>query len=423
MVEKSGKPTQENDGKDQICSLPESILLHIMSFMEMKDAVKTTLLSKTWRDLWTHTRTLFFDSKNSSPAFIDQSLFIHRDSKIRKLKLSIREFNPEFKSADIHRWISQAMGKQVKELNLTCWGQWMPHSLYTSTSLELLKLSDVYMNVPSAIGLHSLKALFLHKVYMRDNDIRLLLSCCLLLETLSIVGCTGFQCLHVSGPMQQLKYLKIQGHNSSYRVELCAPNLQTLKLSSFIKEVSAADPTTFNIKHLTLDMYNMSIHLLALSSLLRHCHNLEVLVLKLGHSLKTKLNQDGNAREFLESQKPHLCSMLSNLKIIKIYGLLNLNSCNKDKLCYRPLEYLFWRRKTELELLKFFLKNANSLERIVLYPRVKRLPMTNSRSQRRLLHGVEKFLSEAPEKLLAYGRASQHVAISIGKPQVDIVML
>ncbi|XP_061337516.1 F-box/LRR-repeat protein At3g26922-like [Gastrolobium bilobum] len=37
---------------DRLSDLPTAILLHIMSFMKIKDAVQTCILSKRWKDLW-----------------------------------------------------------------------------------------------------------------------------------------------------------------------------------------------------------------------------------------------------------------------------------------------------------------------------------------------------------------------------------
>ncbi|MED6151367.1 hypothetical protein PIB30_081874 [Stylosanthes scabra] len=40
------------NGVDRLSDLPDSILLHIMSFMMIRDAVKTCILSRMWENLW-----------------------------------------------------------------------------------------------------------------------------------------------------------------------------------------------------------------------------------------------------------------------------------------------------------------------------------------------------------------------------------
>ncbi|KAL4357046.1 hypothetical protein HN51_028400 [Arachis hypogaea] len=42
----------EGDGGDRISDLPDSILLHIMSFMMIHDVIKTCILSTRWKNLW-----------------------------------------------------------------------------------------------------------------------------------------------------------------------------------------------------------------------------------------------------------------------------------------------------------------------------------------------------------------------------------
>src|ERR1044072_673558 len=37
---------------DRLSDLPNAILLHIMSFMMIQDAIKTCILSKRWKNLW-----------------------------------------------------------------------------------------------------------------------------------------------------------------------------------------------------------------------------------------------------------------------------------------------------------------------------------------------------------------------------------
>ncbi|OMP01228.1 hypothetical protein COLO4_12050 [Corchorus olitorius] len=52
--QKRAKPMQE----DRISTLPDSIIHHFLSLLPIKDAVKTGVLSKRWKDIWTSVPTL-----------------------------------------------------------------------------------------------------------------------------------------------------------------------------------------------------------------------------------------------------------------------------------------------------------------------------------------------------------------------------
>lgn len=47
--------------KDVINKLPESILLYILSFLPIKDVLRTSVLSTRWKHLWTPVSDIVFD--------------------------------------------------------------------------------------------------------------------------------------------------------------------------------------------------------------------------------------------------------------------------------------------------------------------------------------------------------------------------
>ncbi|KAJ8628461.1 hypothetical protein MRB53_021768 [Persea americana] len=90
---------------NRISSLPESILLHILSFMDTNDAVRTGILSKSWRHLWTSVPNLNFVQSyrrnkdrcayeanfnfvESYVNFVDDTLPCHVASNIHKFSIS-----------------------------------------------------------------------------------------------------------------------------------------------------------------------------------------------------------------------------------------------------------------------------------------------------------------------------------------------
>ncbi|CAJ2678238.1 unnamed protein product [Trifolium pratense] len=53
---------QDNQNQDRLSELPDCVLLHILSFLNMKHVVQTCVLSKRWRHLWKRVSTLILDS-------------------------------------------------------------------------------------------------------------------------------------------------------------------------------------------------------------------------------------------------------------------------------------------------------------------------------------------------------------------------
>ncbi|KAF3772519.1 putative F-box/FBD/LRR-repeat protein [Nymphaea thermarum] len=132
------------DAKPSVCrinSLPESILLHILSFLTFKDVVKCSVLSKKWRHLYTAIPVIDFGHVNflipfrvvtqqgfghaehqlQKPDFftmVDQFLLSH-DSYLRGFKLKVTLMNENEKN-HLETWLRIVVDvKKVEELSLT----------------------------------------------------------------------------------------------------------------------------------------------------------------------------------------------------------------------------------------------------------------------------------------------------------------
>lgn len=84
-------------GIDWISQLPDSLIVQILSLMPVKDAFRTTILSKRWQYLWTSIDNLIFGSRNINCSdslavnkfisFMDNVLPLLNCSKIKKFNL------------------------------------------------------------------------------------------------------------------------------------------------------------------------------------------------------------------------------------------------------------------------------------------------------------------------------------------------
>lgn len=65
---------QANDG-DRISALPDTILCHILSFLETMHAVRTIVLSTRWNNIWTSVPNLDFNDGHKSFSFESEDPF------------------------------------------------------------------------------------------------------------------------------------------------------------------------------------------------------------------------------------------------------------------------------------------------------------------------------------------------------------
>ncbi|RZB91991.1 hypothetical protein D0Y65_024132 [Glycine soja] len=96
LVEKRQRRSKRigKDKSDRISELPDSVLLHIIEFMDTKSGVQTCVLSKRWKDLWKSLTNLSFDYSyfrriSYFKKFVSQILST-RDHSISLLNLDIR---------------------------------------------------------------------------------------------------------------------------------------------------------------------------------------------------------------------------------------------------------------------------------------------------------------------------------------------
>ncbi|XP_026417537.1 F-box/LRR-repeat protein 25-like [Papaver somniferum] len=92
--------------KDRISDLPESLLHHIHSFLDIKDGARTCVISKRWNYIWTTAPIL-----DLGTTFRRR----HNSSTIDKFCISWSQLVSE---SGVHSWISTVLRGNVKELGL-----------------------------------------------------------------------------------------------------------------------------------------------------------------------------------------------------------------------------------------------------------------------------------------------------------------
>ncbi|XP_077243301.1 F-box/LRR-repeat protein At3g26922-like [Tasmannia lanceolata] len=246
------KQKMENTS-DRISGLPDSVLLYIMSFLPMEDVINTSFLSKRWRYLWRSIPIMDFGDPRlrrlrnieDIARFVDQSIALHDDSKIREFRISFY-YKYQY-SSRVDSWIDFAIRHNVEELCLDCWkGKFgfsnfldydlykLPSSLFGCESLTSLTLKHCNLNLPSSISFSSLKTLNLAQLELTGTMVKDLTFNCPLLENLTIVDCNRKSSLNIFASNQKLRNLKIIDYyykgRAGTQIEIYAPNLLSLEL-------------------------------------------------------------------------------------------------------------------------------------------------------------------------------------------------
>eukprot|EP00268_Persea_americana_P010641 TRINITY_DN1432_c2_g1_i2.p1 TRINITY_DN1432_c2_g1~~TRINITY_DN1432_c2_g1_i2.p1 ORF type:complete len:248 (+),score=37.83 TRINITY_DN1432_c2_g1_i2:527-1270(+) len=186
---------EEEEDQDRISNLFDDILLHILSFMNVKFAARTSVLSMRWRSLWTWLSSLDFSYWKSMK--IDQYLHLHRTPKVRSFKIekSVGNFdwNAKVSSKQMeasHRWVHFAGMHEVEELSLGLPGEHFPVSLLECQTLSHLILKrGIFDFTGEFLGFKSLVTLCLEYVWIDIEVLNMLISKCDLLENLKVAEC------------------------------------------------------------------------------------------------------------------------------------------------------------------------------------------------------------------------------------------
>lgn len=236
----------ENNGEDRISNLPDCLIYHILSFLDMTYVLRTSVLAKRWRYFWTSLSTInldsdfckFLESEDENFSFVDRVLMLRDSSDIKKFHLDWSQRDPEI-ATRVNTWILGAVSRNVQDLHiiLSLWEYQkfkFPQSLFSCKSLTKLSLDlglsfDSIISLPKSMNFHlpMLKYLKLSglSIYKRELTNKLF-SSCPVLESLIIKRC----CVNLDNVYApKLKYFKVNsndyGSEEGNMIRLYAPNL------------------------------------------------------------------------------------------------------------------------------------------------------------------------------------------------------
>lgn len=271
---------QRVESMDQISQLPEHIIHYILSLVRnAKDAARTSVLSKRWRDIWTSLPILKFDQRkileqvgyldgrNKKKAFtdsVDNSVKSHLQRKlsIQKLVLDITSYDIKLAS-HMDRWINVAIENNMKELDLHVVFNKsiyysLPHTVFATKTITGLRLCGCSLVYLGDIKLPQLQKLYLRDLIVHQQTIENLISSCPLIEDLRFIHCKGLKDLRVSG-LLKLDRFEVHHCHGPNNIEIKAPNLQTFWYCGKKSTPCKIDLVAcVSLKRLTLENANMT---------------------------------------------------------------------------------------------------------------------------------------------------------------------
>ncbi|KAG9439184.1 hypothetical protein H6P81_019349 [Aristolochia fimbriata] len=175
QMEEKLKCMVSNTREDGINSLPETVLLHILSYLPTKDSIRTSMVGKRWRYLWKAVPSLNVDILLNSDRncekildFVDEVLVRRDDSALPEFRLSYHELGRSGTSfvCRFKFWIKAIARLKPKLLHLNLYSQLSSLLLPTMETLEMLTLRvrSQTVNLQSLSMLHHLKILKLERV-------------------------------------------------------------------------------------------------------------------------------------------------------------------------------------------------------------------------------------------------------------------
>jgi hypothetical protein len=227
---------------DRLSDLTDVLLLHIMSFLKAREAVRTCILSKRWRILWAHLPCLDFDSDEFGfdterfLIFVNSFFILRKTSQLDSFRLSWNYYrtDPRTAKAWISTWLSRVSECLPKQIIIDVIGDSrleVPDSIFNCSSVEVMDL--LFYDIKSEnfksriISLPSLKKLKILGVSLSDGFLKKLVSGCAMLEQLVMEGCE-LQMSTISSTV--LKSLVIKDCFVFPEVCISAPSLMSLQV-------------------------------------------------------------------------------------------------------------------------------------------------------------------------------------------------
>ncbi|XP_057444868.1 F-box/FBD/LRR-repeat protein At3g14710-like [Lotus japonicus] len=143
------KRRKSNKGQDMISDLPDFITGRILSFLPTRDAVRTSVLSKSWKRRWTFITVLHFEDRHSKKIrktffmnFVYMVLLRLNSSNIQSFSLAISD---KYEPYHVDQWIFAVLSRRVKKLCVN--SEKKQQTLFSHSIMRYKSLEELVLNV------------------------------------------------------------------------------------------------------------------------------------------------------------------------------------------------------------------------------------------------------------------------------------
>ncbi|CAJ2639018.1 unnamed protein product [Trifolium pratense] len=319
---KRGKCHKLNHIEDRLSDLPDCILLHIMSFLNTKRAVQTSILSTRWRNVWKYLPKLTLNLTLASSHFNTVSrIFSLRDDSTA---LDTLNFSPSglMEPRLLERVIEYIVSHNIKllRMDVICDIEHFKPCLFSCQTLTYLNLIVIRPHLhaltlfPNSLTLPALTTLSLqYFAFSVGNDGRVEpFSALNKLNSLIINRCKVLDAQNLCISNTTLVHLKIIAPDSppkaSCKIELSTPSLSNFYFRGTpIQKLCGSNGNLSSIKHVTIYVVSISAKTpLVLLNWLVELANIESLTVSPG-TLKVL----SFVPDLLEIEFPSLCHLKS----------------------------------------------------------------------------------------------------------------
>ncbi|XP_078153691.1 FBD-associated F-box protein At4g13985-like [Carex rostrata] len=237
---------------DRISTLPDDLLIHVLSFLSTKESVQTCILAKRWRNTWASLRVLKFklvefltnsDLQNDERRKLCKDKFeqfIH--GVLKNKEKCLDEFQYEWfiniENDYSMEWLDRVVTLMPRVINIIYYGKntlEIPNLVFSCICLQNLKMilcTDDRITIIrlKLINLPSLKVLNLRRVDLDDDFAQKLFLGCPALESLDLHYCDlGFS--DISSKV--LKTLALYHCSYLNQMQICCPRIVSLDIRSY----------------------------------------------------------------------------------------------------------------------------------------------------------------------------------------------